>query len=195
APPADFFLSFGLFCELRVRVCVSGSWAWDVNLLIAGGAMERLFTEADRQRIQEAVAAAEQRTAGEIVPYVVDRSDRYEVAMWRGAALAGLVATAVVLVVLQLYRGWGLAWLHDAWGALLVVLLASVAGGLLAMSVPALRRRLAGEEVMARHVHQRALQAFVEEEVFNTRDRTGILLFLSLFEHRIEVMGDAGINR
>ena len=35
---------------------------------------------------------------------------------------------------------------------------------------------------------------FVEEEVFDTRDRTGILLFVSLFEHRIEVVGDSGIN-
>jgi putative membrane protein len=34
----------------------------------------------------------------------------------------------------------------------------------------------------------------VDEEVFDTRDRTGILLFVSLFEHRIEVVGDAGIN-
>jgi putative membrane protein len=39
------------------------------------------------------------------------------------------------------------------------------------------------------------MQAFVEEEVFDTRDRTGILLFVSLREHRIEVLGDAGINQ
>ncbi|PSQ68554.1 MAG: hypothetical protein BRD26_08095, partial [Bacteroidetes bacterium QH_1_64_81] len=36
---------------------------------------------------------------------------------------------------------------------------------------------------------------FVEEEVFDTRDRTGILLFVSLREHRIEVVGDTGINQ
>jgi putative membrane protein len=38
------------------------------------------------------------------------------------------------------------------------------------------------------------MKAFVEEEVFATRDRTGILLFISLLEHRIEVLGDTGIN-
>ena len=38
------------------------------------------------------------------------------------------------------------------------------------------------------------MKAFVEEELFNTRDRTGILLFISKFEHRIEVLGDVGIN-
>ena len=35
----------------------------------------------------------------------------------------------------------------------------------------------------------------IEAAVFNTRERTGILLFISLLEHRIEVVGDAGINR
>ncbi|MDX2438077.1 MAG: hypothetical protein QNL88_13630, partial [Acidobacteriota bacterium] len=37
--------------------------------------------------------------------------------------------------------------------------------------------------------------AFVEEEVFDTRDRTGILVFLSLCEHRAVILADAGINR
>ena len=36
--------------------------------------------------------------------------------------------------------------------------------------------------------------AFLEEEVFSTRDRSGILIFLALFEHRVVVLGDSGIN-
>ena len=44
-------------------------------------------------------------------------------------------------------------------------------------------------------VHGRAMRAFVEEEIFSTRERTGILLFISLLEHRIEVVGDTGINQ
>jgi putative membrane protein len=30
--------------------------------------------------------------------------------------------------------------------------------------------------------------------VFATRDRTGILIFLSLLEHKVRVLGDSGIN-
>ena len=44
-------------------------------------------------------------------------------------------------------------------------------------------------------VHQRATQAFISEEVFATRDRTGILIFLSLHERRVLVLGDSGINK
>ncbi len=43
-------------------------------------------------------------------------------------------------------------------------------------------------------MRQRALAAFVEEEVFRTEARTGVLLFLSMLERRVVVLADAGIN-
>ena len=49
-------------------------------------------------------------------------------------------------------------------------------------------------DVLTRRVRRRAAVAFLDEEVFNTEDRTGILIFLSLFERRVVVLGDAGIN-
>lgn len=153
-----------------------------------------LFSESERQRIQEAVAAAEGRTAGEIVPYVVDRSDRYDVATWRGAAFGALLALAAGLLLSNVYDGWGLAWLYAHWGATLLATLGGTAGALLGAYAPPLTRLLAGADRLDQSVHRRALQAFVDEEVFTTRDRTGILLFVSLQEHRIEVVGDAGIN-
>jgi putative membrane protein len=71
---------------------------------------------------------------------------------------------------------------------------AGAALGWLVAQVPAVRRALAGQAVMELRVRRRAGVAFLGEEVFATRDRTGILLFLSLFEHRVVVLGDAGIN-
>jgi putative membrane protein len=58
-----------------------------------------------------------------------------------------------------------------------------------------LRRALAGPHAIERRVQQRAAAAFLEQEVWKTRDRTGILLFLSLFERRVVVLGDSGIHR
>jgi putative membrane protein len=48
--------------------------------------------------------------------------------------------------------------------------------------------------VLAERVRQRASEAFLSEEVFRTRDRTGILVFLSLFEHRVVVRADIGLD-
>ena len=152
-----------------------------------------LFSDAERERIREAVAAAETQTAGEIVPFVVRRSGEYAVATWRGAAVGALLAGAIALGVSWLYDGWGWGWLYSAWAVALVMSLGGVAGALAALLDP-VRRALAGTDLLDETVHRRAAVAFIDEEVFDTRDRTGILLFVSLFEHRIEVVGDAGIN-
>jgi putative membrane protein len=155
--------------------------------------MHTLIPELDQERIREAVAKAERATSGEIVPYVVVRSGRYEVALWRGAALGTALFAAAGLTAGAAYGGWGLDWIYAAEGMLALVALGALAGALVAWWAP-VRRRLAGRRRMDESVARRAAQAFVEEEVFDTRDRTGILLFVSLFEHRLLVLGDSGIN-
>lgn len=153
--------------------------------------VEKLFSPADREAIAVAVREAEGQTAGEIVPVVVEASDEYEVATWRAAALGALTGSLGAAVV------YGLA---DLWSTFIVgwialpATLGAAAGALLVHLWPALRRAVIGREIIERRVMRRARQAFLEEEVFSTRDRTGILLFLSLFEHRVVVLGDAGIN-
>lgn len=154
-----------------------------------------LFTEAEQQRIQNAVAQAEGRTAGEIVPYIVTQSSGYEVAVWRGGSLVALLTLGLSLLLTSVYSGWGLGWLYTNWGIALATLGGATVGALLTTFVSPLKRWLTGDALLAETVNRRAMQAFVEEEIFKTRDRTGILLFLSLFEHRIEVLGDEGINQ
>lgn len=153
------------------------------------------LSDADQERIRKAVDDAETQTAGEIVPYIINRSGRYEIAFWRAGAVGALIAGAIGILVAWLYDGWGLGWLYSSWGMALVMSLGGVLAALLVGAVPSLRRLMAGEGRVAGRVHRRAEAAFLEEEVFQTRDRTGILLFVSLFEHRIEVLGDAGINQ
>jgi len=153
-----------------------------------------LFTDAEREAIRVAVAEAETRTAGEIVPYVVRRSGTYQVAVWRAASFGALLVAAVSLAVAWIYDGWGLSWIYSAGWMAAAMTLGGVVGALLGSGLDPIRRLLAGTDRLDTRVHRRAAEAFLEEEVFDTRDRTGILLFVSLFEHRIEVVGDAGIN-
>lgn len=152
------------------------------------------LTQADRDRIAAAVSRAEERTSGEIVPMVVSQSTDYDALPWKGAVFGILLASATLLLILRFYDGWGLGWLYTSWMVVTITLATGGFGAALATFVPAVQRLLIGDRARALHVHRRALQAFVEEEVFDTQDRTGILLFVSLLEHRIEVIGDAGIN-
>lgn len=153
--------------------------------------VSKMFSQTDLTRIQEAVKDAEGKTSGEIVPFVVEMSDTYEVAEWRSGVLAAVIALGAFAAVRQFTD----AWLPlDFLEMTLVVMLASATGALVTHFVPALQRLFAGTHLMKLRVHQRATQAFVSEEVFATRDRTGILIFLSLLERTVLVLGDSGIN-
>ena len=153
---------------------------------------DELFSAAASERIRAAVAKAEDRTSGEIVPYVVDTSDSYAGSFWLSALLGALAGPLAALAVYQRFELWGLVpmvWLLSP------VFAGAIAGYLAAWTMPAWRRWLAGEETLIRRTRRRAAVAFLEEEVFKTRDRTGILIFLSLFERRVVILGDEGINR
>lgn len=153
-----------------------------------------LLSETDQERIRGAVARAELQTSGEVVPYLVTRSDTYNETFWKGAVGGALILFAFHLLLTWLYSGWGFEWLFSFWSVFITMLCGGVLGaGIVALFAP-LRRWLVGDDTLTRRTHRRALQAFLEENVFDTVDRTGILLFVSLFEHRIEVIGDAGIN-
>ncbi len=153
--------------------------------------VERLFSPDERNRITEAVREAELQTSGEIVPYVVERSDHYEEAEWRGGVLAGALTFAVLTVVRSLLAAWVP---YDAMELGLATLAAGACGMLAIRIVAPLRRLFAGRHLLSRRVEQRAAEAFISEEVFHTKARTGILIFVSLFERRVLVVGDAGIN-
>ena len=147
--------------------------------------------DAELARVREAVRRAEQRTAGEIVTYVVGACDDYPEATWRAAVIGGLVGLLAAAGAHDLIGAWGGP--LSLWAALPATGGAALAAAL--ARVPAIRRSLVSPEDLDRRVGARAEAAFLEEEVFATRGRSGILLFLALFEHRAIVLGDAGINR
>ena len=61
-----------------------------------------VLTESDQEQVHGALRAAERRTVGEIVPVVVERSDRHPGACWL-AALALLLLGSALLTGLQVH--------------------------------------------------------------------------------------------
>ncbi|MCU0290980.1 MAG: hypothetical protein MUF10_03190 [Thermoanaerobaculaceae bacterium] len=152
--------------------------------------VDRFFSARERELVEQAVGSAEGRTSGEIVPVVVARSDEYFGASWKAATLGALAAVAVAEA---LHLGLGMWGVSELW----IVLPAAVGAALgfaAGVFVPWLRRLVISGEEMDREVRQRAVEAFVAHEVFATRERTGVLILVSLFEHRVVVLGDSGIN-
>jgi len=150
-----------------------------------------LFSEDDLKSIREATTAAESRTGGEIVPYIVERVLDHDEARWRGAALGALGAALVAGLVNAFGDFWGG---YGVWWITLPAVVGSGLGYVLA-GIDAVGRWLIPIDQLERSARLRAESAFLEEEVFKTRDRTGILVFLALFEHQAVILADEGIHR
>lgn len=143
-----------------------------------------MFSQAERERIAATVAEVEQRTAGEIVVAEVARSDAYGEVRLFVAMLVSLSAAAAVHLALP---GWpaGLV-LAVQVGSGFATFFATAKGALLRAVLP---RALADDAV-----NRAARLAFLQYGVFGTRDRTGVLIFLSELEHRVVLLGDEGIH-
>ncbi len=146
---------------------------------------DKYFTAKEQEKIQQAVAAAEQRTSGEIVPMIVAASSRYAETDLT-CLIAGLLLGTVAALI------WG-----DPWGFTHAELAWPVGGaalGLLLCQFAPIKRRLIPQSRMDEAVDLRSLAAFTAQGLHHTRAETGILILASLFEHRVEVLADRGIN-
>lgn len=150
------------------------------------------FSSEELDRLKAAVKKAEEKISGEIVPVFVERSDFYIMANYRGGVL---VAAAVFALIVLFDRYVPALAILDPMLIFLLVAIAGLVGGLVTHSLPFLKRMLISREHLDQATRKRAETAFLEEEVFNTRHRTGILIFVSFFEHEVMVLADRGISK
>lgn len=150
------------------------------------------FSESDLARIKDAVRAAESKISGEIVPVIVGRSGYYTIANYKGGVFAAAV-TFLLIIIFDRYVP-SLA-VYDPLLIFCLVVLAGLLGAVATHYLDFIKRMLIGQLHMDNATRQRAENAFLEEEVFNTRQRTGIMIFISFFEHEVIVMADRGINK
>ena len=160
------------------------------------------LTEAQHDIVSQAVAGAELTTSGEIVTVLADRSDGYsDVALWWAIA-ASFTAMSVFAAFPQFYLGkvdllMG-GWTHD-WtqGEVLSIALAigllKFFGVLLIQLWQPLKFWLVPPAVRQARVRDAAVRHFKVGAERRTHGRTGVLLYLSMREHRAEIVADEPI--
>jgi putative membrane protein len=158
--------------------------------------IKKRFNDSDLQRIKDAVKVAEEKISGEIVPVIVERSGRYLIANYKGS-LIGASLAFMTMIVLDRYiiTDASNTLFYDPVFIFLVVIVGGVVGALIPNFSERFKRLLLSQVYMDQTTRQRAENAFLEEEVFNTRQRTGIMIFISFFEHEVMVMADRGISK
>lgn len=144
------------------------------------------YLNAEQQAIiREAVSHAEAGTSGEIVPMLVAESDDYrEAAVQAAVIIAALLSLLVSLVV------------HDTsvWLFIPLTFTLYFPSSALVRRLPSLKLAFTPSARVREVVHKRAIRAFHEKKLHRTREENGILIFISLLERKVWILGDRGIN-
>lgn len=161
------------------------------------------LTQEDHARVTAAVGEAERASDGEIVTIVTARSDKYHDVALHWAALASLAAMALAALFPQLLTrlldlllgGWREeAGPGELLAAMTILSALAFVIMLLILRAPGLRLALTPPGTKTRRVRARALELFRAGTERRTHGRTGILLYLSLAEHRAEIVADEAIH-
>lgn len=158
--------------------------------------IKKKFSDSDLDRIKQSVRAAEENISGEIVPVIVERSSNYTIAIYKGCLItAALTFMIIVLIDRYVLEEATHTLLYDPLFIFLLVILGGAIGAAITNYSDTIKRLLVAQRYQDLVTRQAAENAFLEEEVFNTRQRTGIMIFVSFFEHEVIVMADTGINK
>ena len=147
--------------------------------------MRDFFVPEARKRVGEAVEAIECDTAAEIVVSVRKCAGDYSAT----DLFAGLVLSLVGLMYM-LFDSYP----FDEWWMPVNVMLAFVGGAFLTLEIKPLRRALTQTDLLRKSALTAARAAFYELGVSRTSGRTGILVFVSMFERRVDVVPDIAVK-
>ena len=152
---------------------------------------KQFLSEDERARISAAVAEAEKLTAGEIVVMIIPASYHYPMANVIGAAAFAL---ALGLMLSPLIGGWLWIGSQNMWLFLglfpaLFILFHEVIKRTLW-----LKRHFISHKEIDAEVGEAAVTHFFNHGLYRTRDKTGVLVLISVFERRVRVLADEGIN-
>src|SRR5256886_7199407 len=142
-----------------------------------------MISQPDRERISEAIRAAEAKTSGEIFCVIARHASDYRLVPVAWAAAVALLVPAP-LIYLTL---WPASVIY------LVQLIVFIVAAL-GLSLPRIRFHIVPRRTQHERAHVQAMQQFFAQGLDRTENRTGVLIFAAVAERYAEIVADAGIN-
>ena len=143
------------------------------------------FNDQAKRATAESVRNAEAHTSAEVVVAVRKRSGSYGVLAYHFGLAVGATVILYLLLVPDEYSVGSIV-LDGALGFLL--------GALLAANFDTLLRALSRQKTLQAHVGTSARAAFYDLGISRTSGRSGVLVYVSLFERQPAVLTDIGID-
>lgn len=149
--------------------------------------LQTLFSQsAAKSDVAAAIRDVEQSTSAEIVVVMRASAGTYRHTDY----LVGFAFSFVALLVF-LFHPWEFSVDFMPFDSLATFAL----GALTSAWIAPLRRALTSKKLMLGNVKGAARAAFVDLRITATSARSGILVFVSIFERRVEVVTDIGLDR
>ena len=150
-----------------------------------------VFSDKEKSLIETAIQDLEKESSGEVVVFFAKQSDSYIETCFKTSAIIGFFLT---IVFSFLSYNWLLLDVMTPFINGLIIVVAMIISGLTPFVFSKIRLVFTSRKKIKERVLSRARDMFLQHEVFKTIDRTGILIYISKFENRVQVLGDEGIN-
>jgi putative membrane protein len=150
------------------------------------------LTPAEEADIDAQVAAIEARTGVQVATAIVGKTDNYAELPWKAFALGASLSAFAVALADILRPQWGTAGVAIA--TVTTILATGAALALATVCIPAIARLFLHESRCEVEVRQYAESLFLRHRLFATRNRKAVLILIALFERRIEILHDVGLN-
>lgn len=146
---------------------------------------QTFLTQKEQDALVQCVKDVETRTSGEIVPVIASTSYDYRRAGLIGGLVFGVVAAVCTATLFEQTEMW--AFLVQFLGFFLIF-------SRLLNAFPTLKKPFISKREMLEEVNEAAFTAFYQNGLHHTRDLTGIIIYVSVFERSVQVLADKGIN-
>lgn len=158
------------------------------------------LSKEDKEKIKGAVKEAESKTSGEIATAFIKESDHYAIYELSFSVMMGFIyffillffANGIEATLKQMFWEYTPHYLLMFYGFSTFIVIALFYW---LANLPFIDRIIIPKRAMMEKVNQRAVRHFMESGVYQTKERTGILIFISQLEHRVELLADKGINK
>lgn len=152
---------------------------------------QNFLTLAEQEKITAEVQQAELTTSGEIVVMVVSKSHSYPAAAITGSIFFALPSA----LLLNTFIG-PVVWLGSQNLYLFLVLFGLLYLSFLPLTTryDQIKRFFLNPKHVEEEVKEGAITAFFTEQLYKTERENGILLYISVMEQKVWILGDRGIN-
>lgn len=151
-----------------------------------------LLSNAETGAIEARSAEVEARVGVQVVAAIVDKADSHVELPWKAFAIGAVLSGLTMVVADTLRPQWLTA--NAALVGAVTILGAGGASALLAVYFPAYARLFLRSTRRDSEVRRCAEAVFLRHELFRTRQRNGVLILVSCFERKVEILADTGLH-